>query len=143
MPGSLIDSLLVPLKEWVAAAVTHVLFHSGLPIARDGVVIYVGHYQLFIADACSGLNQLIALTAIGTLYVYAADRRSPRHNLLLLSAIVPVALSANFLRVTTLVLATYYGGDQLGQALHGIVGYAEIVLAFGAFFLLDRLGRSR
>ena len=141
MPGSLVDSLLLPMKEWISAAVTQLLYLAGLPIARDGVVIYVGPYQMFIADACSGLNQLVALTAVGTLYVYVAGRRSQWQALLLLAAILPVASIANFLRVTTLVLATYLGGDALGQQLHGVVGYAEIVLAFGAFFLLDHLVR--
>jgi len=137
LPGSLIDSMLVPLKEFVAAAVTDGLFFLGLPIARDGVVIYAGPYQLFIADACSGLNQLVALAAIGVLYVHVAAHPSRTHNVLLLASIVPVATVANVLRVATLVLATYYGGDALGRQLHDYVSYAEIGIAFGTFFVLD------
>jgi exosortase len=141
LPGSLVDSVLVPLKELVAAGVTDVLFLAGLPIARDGVVIYVGNYQLFIADACSGLNQLVALAAVGALYVRVAGHRSWTANALLLAAILPVAIAANALRVLVLVLATYYGGDSLGRGLHDYVSYAEIGLALGAFFLVDRLAR--
>ena len=141
LPGSLVDGLLVPLKELVSAAVTEALYLVGLPIARDGVVIYVGNYQMFIADACSGLNQLIALAAVGALYVRVAGHRSPTLNALLLAAILPVALGANLARVLALVLATYYGGDALGRTLHDYMGYAEIAIAFGAFFLLDRLAR--
>jgi exosortase len=139
LPGSLIDSLLVPLKEFVAAAVTNALYAAGLPIARDGVVIYVGPYQLFIADACSGLNQLVALAAIGVLYVRLAAHTAWTHSLLLLAAIAPVAICANLARVAALVLATYLSGDAVGQALHDYVGYAEIAVAFGAFFALDRV----
>jgi exosortase len=141
LPGSLVDAVLVPLKELVSAAVTDVLFFAGLPIARDGVVIYAGPYQLFIADACSGLNQLVALTAVGALYVRVAGHRSFALSALLLAAILPVALAANLARVLALVLATYYGGDALGRGLHDYMGYAEIAVAFGAFFLLDHLGQ--
>lgn len=141
LPGSLVDAVLVPMKEAVSAAVTQLIFHAGLPIARDGVVIYIGHYQLFIADACSGLNGVVALTAVGVLYVYAAGRRPWPLNALLLASIVPVAVLANLVRVTALVLATYYGGDALGQALHDYVGYGEIVLALGTYFLLDHIAR--
>jgi exosortase len=141
LPGSLVDVVLVPLKELVSAAVTDVLFFVGLPIARDGVVLYVGPYQLFIADACSGLNQLVALAAVGALYVRVAGHRSVALNALLLAAILPVALAANLARVLALVLATYYGGDGLGRGLHDYMGYAEIGVAFGAFFLLDHLAR--
>jgi exosortase B len=141
LPGSLVDALLVPLKELVSAAVTQVLYHAGLPIARDGVVIYVGPYELFIADACSGLNQLVALTAVGVLYVHVAAHPSRALNALLLASIFPVAMVANLLRVTALVLATYYGGDALGRHLHDYMGYAEIAVAFGSFFLLDHVAR--
>jgi exosortase len=142
LPGSLVDALLVPLKELVAATVTEILYYAALPIARDGVVIYVGNYQMFIADACSGLNQLVALTAVGVLYVRVARHESRSLNALLLAAILPVATIANLARVTTLVLATYYGGDELGRQLHDYVSYAEIALAFGAFFLLDHVARA-
>jgi exosortase len=141
LPGSLVDSVLVPLKSFVAATVTEVLYHAGLPIARDGVVIYVGAYQLFIADACSGLNQLVALAAIGVVYVRVASHASWVRNALLLGAILPVATAANLVRVATLVLATYYGGDDLGRRLHDYVAYAEIALAFGSFFVLDHFAR--
>jgi exosortase len=141
LPGSLVDAVLVPLKGFVSATVTEVLYFAGLPIARDGVVIYVGPYQLFIADACSGLNQLVALTAVGALYVRVASHRSLAQSALLLAAILPVALGANLARVLALVLATYYGGDALGRELHDYMGYAEIGIAFGAFFLIDHVVR--
>jgi exosortase len=142
VPGSIVDALLVPMKEMVAAAVTQSLHVAGLPIARDGVVIYVGHYQLFIADACSGLNQLVSLAAVGLLYTRVAGPRSLTGNAILLGAIVPIAVAANLLRVMSLVLATYYGGDASGRALHDVVSFAEIGVAFGSFFALDRAMRT-
>ncbi len=142
LPGSLVDWVLVPVKELVSGAVTWGLFHAGLPVARDGVVIYAGPYRLFIADACSGLNSIVALTAVGLLYVYADRRRSRGHDALLLVAILPVAILANLLRVTALVLATYYGGDALGQRLHDYMSYVEIAVAFAAFFVVEHLARS-
>jgi exosortase/archaeosortase family protein len=57
----------------------------------------------------------------------------------LLGAILPIAIGANLLRVTSLVLATYYGGDALGRQLHDVVSYTEIAVAFGSFFALDRI----
>ena len=143
LPGSLIDTLLVPLKSIVSAAVTQTLFHAGLPVARDGVVIYAGNYQLFIAEACSGLNSIVALTAVGAVYVHVAAHKEPARNVLLLAAILPVAILANLLRVMGLVLATYFGGDRLGQQLHDYAGYMEVAVAFGSFFLIDWAIRVR
>jgi exosortase/archaeosortase family protein len=61
------------------------------------------------------------------------------HNVVLIALILPIAFVANILRVLALILATYYFGDSAGQAFHDYAGYAEIVFAFGSFFLLDAL----
>ncbi len=38
----------------------------GYPIARNGVVLMIGQYDLLIADACSGLNSMVALSGLGS-----------------------------------------------------------------------------
>jgi len=70
--------------------------------------------------------------------------RPPRlaHSALLLALALPIAMVANIVRVLTLVLVTYYWGDSAGHAFHDYAGYAEIVFAFGAFFILDTLLRK-
>ena len=142
VPGSLLNEILVPLKKIVSTVVAQLLYSAGLPIARDGVVLYIGHYQLLIADACSGLNSMIALSAIGFLYVYVAGYRRWLPNALLLAAALPIAFLANLLRVAGLVLTTYYDGDLAGQRYHDFAAYAEIAVVFGAFLLLDRTIRA-
>lgn len=138
-PGSLLDAVLLPLKELVSFIVDDLLYTFGYPIARDGVVLTVGPYQLMIANACAGLNSMIALTAVGTLFVYLAGDQSPMQRWLLIASILPIALVSNVLRVLALVLLTYHYGDAAGRGFHEIAGYLEIVFAFGAFFLLDAL----
>jgi exosortase B len=142
VPGSLLNAILIPLKKIVSTLVAQLLYSAGLPVARDGVVLYVGHYQLLIADACSGLNSMVALSAIGFLYVYLAGYRRWLPNALLLAAVLPIAFLANVLRVAGLVLTTYYAGDEAGQRFHIYAAFAEILLVFGLFFVLDRLIRA-
>jgi exosortase B len=137
VPGSLLDAVLLPLKELVSSIVATGLFALGLPIARDGVVLFIGPYQLLIADACSGLNSMIALTAVGFVYVHLCKDHHWGHKITLLLAAVPIAFLANVLRVAALVLITFYGGDSSGRSFHAIAAYVEIVSAFAAFFLLD------
>lgn len=139
IPPSLTDQILVPLKVVVSQMVTDGLFSLGLPISRTGVVLTIGQYQLLIADACSGLRSMVALTGIGLLYVYIIGNTSRTIKVLLLAAAIPIAFVSNVLRVTALVLITYYFGDEAGTRFHDIAGYFELVLAFGAFFGLDFL----
>lgn len=137
LPGSLLDAVLLPLKQNVSMIVEQLLYWAGYPIARTGVVLSIGSYQLLIADACSGLNSMIALSSVGILFVYLVRSASWLHNLILLACILPIAFLANVLRVLTLVLVTYYFGDQAGHTFHDFAGYGEILFAFGAFFALD------
>jgi exosortase len=141
VPGSLLNDVLVPLKKVVSTIVADGLFACGLPIARDGVVLYIGGYQLLIADACSGLNSMIALTAIGCLYLYLREGKGWRANSILLAAVLPIAFVANLVRVTGLVLITYVWGETAGQRFHDFAGVAEIGVAFGGLFLVEHAVR--
>jgi exosortase len=141
VPGSLLNDILVPLKKVVSTVVADGLFACGLPIARDGVVLYIGRYQLLIADACSGLNSMIALTAIGCLYVYLRPRRGWLATSILLAAVLPIAFVANLVRVTGLVLITYLWGERAGQRFHDFAAIAEISIAFGMLFLVEHAVR--
>jgi exosortase B len=139
IPGSMLDPLLLPLKNWVSSTVDGLLHLLGYPIARSGVLLVIGPYRLLIADACSGLNSMVALSGVGLLYVYLANHRGPWRNLALLASILPIAFAANIVRVLLLVLITYYNGEAAGRAFHDHAGVLEVLLAFGAFFALDRL----
>jgi exosortase B len=145
LPGSLADQLLLPLKELVSAVVDHALHWAGYPIARNGVVLFIGSYSLLIADACSGLNSMVALSGIGLIYLHLAGHSRRAFNIAVLLSILPIAFAANVLRVIALVLITYHGGDGAGSSFHEHAAFLEIAVAFGAFFALDmalRRGRA-
>jgi exosortase B len=137
-PGWMVDAATVPLKVLISDLVTQVLYSAGYPIAQNGVVIMIGSYELLVQDACSGLNSIFALSAIGVFYVYAFRRHEKIRGLILMSLIIPITISANFLRVIALVLIAYYGGvDKLEGPLHDLTGIALFVVAVILMFLCD------
>lgn len=142
LPGSIVDVLTQPLKIGVSVVAEHVLFALGYPIARAGVVLYVGPYQLLVADACAGLNSLFTLEALGLLYLNVVRHPSTLRNILLAILIVPVSFISNTLRVVVLALISFYLGDAAAQGfLHEFSG---IVLFLSALFFiigLDALAR--
>jgi exosortase len=126
------------LKVLISDLVTRVLYAAGYPVAQNGVMIMIGSYQLLVKDACSGLNSIFALSAIGVFYAYAFRRDQKIRGLILLAAIVPITIAANFIRVITLVLIAYYGGvDQIEGVLHDLTGIGLFVAAVILLFLLD------
>lgn len=140
LPGILVDAITGSLKGWIANIVESLLYTVGYPIARSGVILSVGPYQLQVADACSGLNSMFSLSALGTLFMYMMGQKSKTHTVIMLLSILPIAFAANIVRVITLVLVTYYLGDEAGQGfLHGAAGMMLMLVALLFFFMLDRV----
>ena len=138
LPGILVDAATGSLKQWISVIVTEALYAAGYPIARTGVMITIGQYQLLVADACSGLNSMFSLSALGSLFMYLMARRSVLHNALMLAAILPIAFAANIVRVIVLVLVTYHLGDEAGQGfLHGTAGMVLLIAALCILFVVD------
>jgi exosortase len=140
MPAPIIFYATSGLKEWVSVVSEGVLHFAGYPVGRDGVTLRMGPYNLLLADACSGMNSLVSLTAVGLLYVYLTARRTVWHTALLVAAIIPVAVSTNIVRVLILMLITYHLGDAAGQGfLHEFAGFVLFLIALLILALVDFL----
>ncbi|HZG21271.1 MAG TPA: exosortase B [Herbaspirillum sp.] len=142
LPASVVDLLTLPLKIGVSYASELILRELGYPVARSGVIIYIGPYQLLVADACAGLNSLFTLEALGLLYMNLVRHQSLLRNFLLAVLIVPISFTANTVRVMVLALITFYLGDAAGQGfLHGFAGMLLFLVALGLIIGLDGLLR--
>lgn len=133
LPGFLVDAATGPLKQHVSGVAEQLLYLLDYPVARSGVTISVGPYQLLVADACSGLHSMFSLSAVGLLYIHLMRIRGWVHNLLLVAAILPIAFAANIVRVLILALVTYHYGEAAGQ---GLVHDLASPLMFTAALLL-------
>ena len=130
LPGAMVAAVTQPLKLAVSSVATTVLFAAGYPIARSGVILQIGQYQLLVADACAGLHTLFSLEAMGLLYLNVVRHTSVLRNVVLAIVIVPISFAANVIRVMVLALITYYFGDEAGQGfLHGFAGLVLFMTA--------------
>jgi exosortase B len=134
LPGHLVAALTAPLKSAVSYAASGSLYALGYPVARSGVVMMVGQYQLLVADACAGLTSMFTLEALGLLYLNIAQHSAAWRNVFLACLVVPISFVANVVRVIVLVLVTYYFGDEAGQGF--VHGFAGMVLFIAALLLL-------
>lgn len=134
LPGSLVDEVTQPLKIAVSFGTEHILYWLGYPVARSGVVLLVGQYQLLVADACAGLNSLFTLEALGLLYMNVTRHESAVRNMILAALIVPISMMSNIIRVIILALVTYYFGDAAGQGF--VHSFSGMVLFVTALFII-------
>jgi exosortase B len=138
LPFSFVVAMTLPLKHYVSVIADQILHFAGYPIAHNGVILTIGQYQLLVADACSGLNSMFSLSALGLLYLYLMRHQSWLHNGLILASLLPIAFCANIVRVIILVLVTYHLGDAAGQGfLHGFSGMVLFITALIVIFLFD------
>ncbi|MCP2010317.1 exosortase B [Duganella violaceipulchra] len=142
LPGPLVDAVTMPMKMAVSYVAEHVLYQVGYPIARTGVILQIGQYQLLVADACAGLHTLFTLEALGLLYLNIVRHTSFFRNVTLAILIVPISFTANVIRVMTLTLVTYHMGDAAGQGfLHGFAGMVLFISALLLIVTTDTLLR--
>jgi exosortase B len=134
LPGTVVSALTMPMKMAVSYVTANILFWAGYPIARNGVILQIGQYQLLVADACAGLQTLLTLESLGLFYLNVVRHTAVFRNVVLAILIVPISLAANVIRVIALTLITYYFGDAAGQGfLHGFAG---MVLFLSALILI-------
>jgi exosortase B len=142
LPAALVDAITQPLKLAVSSVATSILFAVGYPIARTGVILQIGQYQLLVADACAGLHTLFSLEAMGLLYLNVVRHTSIVRNVALAILIVPISFMANVIRVMVLALITYHLGDEAGQGfLHGFAGMVLFMTALTFIIATDSMLR--
>lgn len=139
LPEALVATITSPLKSAVSAVASSLLYNTGYPVGRAGVILTVGQYQLLVADACAGLNSMFTLEALGMLYMNLMRYTSVGRNITLALLLIPTAFVANVCRVMILVLVTYYFGDEAGQGfVHGFAGMVLFMIALALMLVIDK-----
>lgn len=142
LPNTLVAPITGAMKLAVSAITVSILSWADFPVARNGVIIYLGQYQLLVADACAGMRTLFMLEALGILYLNLVHYKSLLRNIVLPILIIPISFAANVIRVIVLALITYYWGNAAGQGfLHGFAGMVLFVVGLFLMFGADSLLR--
>jgi exosortase len=146
LPAIVINAVAFPLQLFAAKAAAFCLYNVGIPVLREGNVIFLASTQLEVAEACSGIRSLQSLLALGTVFAYFSQSRMwKRWTLVLLS--IPIAILANAFRVSgTGVLAHYWGAEAAEGFYHTFSGWLIFVVAFGLLLAcgvgLSKIGRQ-
>lgn len=125
------------LRKIATFGAVNIIPHLGISIYAEGTVLHTPRGELMVADACSGFSTLYASVAIACLVAYRCT--SPRRRLAVLLAAAPVAILANMIRVSLLVvLVDWQGVEILGTSWHTISGLFTFALALPIIFWLGR-----
>ncbi|MET0241305.1 MAG: exosortase/archaeosortase family protein [Sphingobium sp.] len=136
--GPIADVLLVPLRLALTEMAARFTSFLGFPVSSSGVFIYVGFIQLNVAGACVGLRAMVSMTAIGFLFLHFFPPRSPAAGLLFIILLPVIALTANFIRVSGLVITAALFGVSGEAVVHDAAAYMEVGVALLAFLILGK-----
>ena len=100
LPVALYTSLASPLQLMVSRLGSAILNAIGIPVLCEGNMMTLpGGTRMFVAEACSGMRQLTGFLALTTAVAYLSSRPAWHRAVLVMSSI-PIAMTANVLRVT-------------------------------------------
>ncbi|MFA9201834.1 MAG: exosortase A [Cypionkella sp.] len=128
---------LIPALQQVTAHIAIGLTHaSGVPAISDGLVIDTPGGKFIVAEECSGVKFLVAMTALSVLVAWTGFARWQRRVALVVGAAV-VSILANGVRAWgTIYVAQWVGAERAGGFDHIVYGWVffacVIALVLGA-----------
>jgi exosortase len=124
-----------PLKTAATVSSTFMLQTLGQPAIRDGNLILIDEVRLGVVDACSGLKMMVTFAAFSVGAVMLMQR-TRFEKLMVLLGIVPVAIVANVLRITTTGLSYVWFSDKATlDFLHDLYGWLMMPVGLGLLAL--------
>jgi exosortase len=135
VPVSVIGLVSLPLQAFATKVSAGIIQTCSIPVLREGNMLYFVQTQLEVAEACSGIRSIVAITMLSTVFVYLSKGRLLQKIIILCSAI-PVALLANILRVSGTGILAHFYGDQVARGfLHEFSGLAVFIFGMLILFL--------
>ena len=125
----LLSSVGFALQQLTAEASAGTAAALGVPVHRSGVDLFTGNVHLIVAQACSGMDSLLALLCLGLVFTGLA-RATVLRTVALMALVLPIILAANVLRVTlVLILSQPLGRSVADGIIHDLLGASLFVVA--------------
>ncbi len=141
IPLNFMDVIAFPLRMFSTKVATFMLQGFGIQAVRQGTAILIPSMPtgMDVADPCSGLRSLLAMTALTAVYAYFTQRTLVRKWLLFLTSI-PLAVIGNIARIVTIAVVSEAIGGRLALGLyHDYSGYILFTASITVMVLLGGL----
>ena len=131
VPLSFLDIFTVKLRLATAAIASALLNGIAIPVARSGTGLHclAGQgFNLDIADPCSGMRSIFALTALTAAYAYLTQKTLLKKWILFFCS-VPIAMLGNLARIVSIaVVAQFFGQEAATGFYHDYSGYVVFLI---------------
>ena len=137
--GGLVDRMTQPLQALSTDMAVRILDLSGLhPYRLDSTTIYLDHFQLNVAAACSGAKLTLALFTFAVFFILL-NRGRWYSAVALLIILLPFSLMINGLRIALVGVVGNAFGTPAGMMFHDYGGYVVLIFCFVLLAQITRL----
>ena len=129
--NSYLDIVTVHLRIFASSTAYALLKGFGADVVRHGTMVGAadGSFLIDIAEPCSGLRSIFALTALTAGYAYF-NQRTWLKRAVLFAASVPLAIAGNVARILTICLVANFADKDFAMGFyHDYSGYVVFVVA--------------
>lgn len=142
LPYSLINYVSGPLQLMATIISANFIGFCSIPVFREGNMLYFVGTQLEVAEACSGIRSIMALSMLACAFANLS-RTGWKGKVILVISAIPIALAANIVRVTGTGILAHFFGDKVARGfLHEFSGLAIFLLGFlvlfGVFSMMNK-----
>jgi exosortase len=127
------------LRILSSSLAVNILNTIGIGAIRSGTAIYsnmAGGFELDVADPCSGLRSLLAMTALTAVYAYFTQKTLLKKWVLFATSI-PLAVAGNIARIVTIAIVYESIGGRLAIGLyHDYSGYILFTAAISMMVVI-------
>jgi exosortase len=133
IPFNFLDSVTHPLRIFATQVSAVLLNGIGIGVEVSGARLHSltpGGFDLDVADACSGIRSLTAITALTAIYANITQR-NPWKQWFVFFLSIPLAIVGNIVRVfTTGIVAEVFGDDTAMHLYHDFSGFIIFMVVF-------------
>lgn len=133
IPLAVTERIHLALRHVATDATAVIVPLLGISVFAEETTLHTSRAVLEVADACSGFSTLYAAMTLAMLTAYFST--SWRRRAAVLLAAAPIAIAANIVRVTLLVVLVYWQGTGfLATGWHEATGLLTFALALPVIF---------
>jgi exosortase len=138
IPFPFYDQVTLPLQFLASMLAENFLTVLGFSVLREGNILHLPTQTLNVAEACSGLRSIYALTFLTLTYSYFFTPRT-RARWILAATILPVAILVNALRVALTAIMGMHNPAWTEGTYHEMLGWTVFVFAFAILLGLNTI----
>jgi len=128
-----------PLQTATAALAARSVAAMGVPLFREGTLIYMSAVTLEVEASCSGVRTALSLLPLAAAFAYLMVRR-PGARAWMVASALPIAILVNILRVMAILIQAHlYPRWVTGYYLHLYTGWIPMLIGLPLLFAVGGL----